>query len=120
MAPIDAYEDDDFDPQSEFLQLTEWAFIEKYNLEDHPLFSEIVDPDEEYPEYVIRLLPMLRECCTNMTDGDWQYSAVADMNGLEKPIPLDLDPAKFESVFWYFRYFFVRRNGRRRYEIHLR
>ena len=81
------------------LLLTEWALIEKYNLEDHPLFSEIVDPDEEYPEYVIRLLPMLRECCTNMTDGDWQYSAVADMNGLEKPIPLDLDPAKFESVF---------------------
>jgi len=99
VAPINTHEDDDLDPQSEFLLLTEWAFIEKYNLEDHPLFSEIVDPDEEYPEYVIRLLPMLRECCTNMTDGDWQYSAVAIMNQLEKPIPLDLDSTKFKSVF---------------------
>ena len=99
MAPINTHEDEYLDPQSEFLLLTEWAFIEKYNLEDHPLFSEIVDPDEEYPEYVIRLLPMLRECCTNMTDGDWQYSAVAIMNQLEKPIPLDLDSTKFKSVF---------------------
>ena len=95
--PIDIDDDEEFELWSRDMAVIEAWIIKKFNLENHHSLDEY--EDEEYPEYVSRLLPILRDICISDDEEYNKRTVHEEINMLEKlPKPV-LDVSKFEEQF---------------------
>lgn len=83
--------------ESDWLKVEFWL-VNKFKLFDHPFLDEHM-VEEEYPEYVSRLLPLLWEVCIENPDEYKSRDIVDELNGIEKQAKPPLSAGKFKHLF---------------------